>query len=110
MLIATMHFEDEVKDLPKTYHKPEVSEQELTMAKTLIASMDTPFDPAAYQDEYQVKLRQLIEDKVAGKEVVAAASEPHGNVIDLMEALKASIAQQKPDKQKRAPRKKQQGA
>lgn len=101
MMIATMHFEDEIKSLPKAYNKPEVSEQELGMARTLINSMDTPFDPAAYQDEYQVKLRQLIEDKIAGKEVVAATTTETSNVIDLMDALKASIEQTKPEKPKR---------
>ena len=100
MLIATMHFADEIKDIPKAYNRPEVSEQELTMARTLISSMDTPFDPAAYQDEYQAKLRRLIEDKIAGKEVVASATEDKGNVIDLMDALKASIEQAKPGPEK----------
>ena len=101
MLISTMHFADEIKDIPKSYNKPEVSDQELTMARQLIGSMDTPFDATAYHDEYQIKLRQLIEDKIAGKEVVAAAQEGAGNVIDLMEALKASIEQNKPEKPKR---------
>lgn len=100
ILIATMYFEDEIKSLPKTYNKPEVSQQELSMARTLINSMDTPFDPAAYHDEYQVKLRQLIEDKIAGKEVVAPSSGGTDNVIDLMDALQASIAKAKPEPEK----------
>lgn len=107
MLIATMHFEDEVKDIPKSYARPEITEQELAMARLLIDSMDTPFRPEQYHDEYQVKLRQLIEDKIAGKEIVAAEAERSPNVIDLMDALKASIEQNKPDKPKR---RKKQGA
>ena len=95
MLISTMFFADEVKELPKSYHKPEVSDAELNMAKTLISSMNTPFQPEEYQDEFQAKLRELLETKIAGKEVVAAAPEKHGNVIDLMEALKASVENQK---------------
>lgn len=108
VLIATMHFADEIRDIPKSYAKPEVSDQELTMAKTLIGSMDTPFDPEAYHDEYQVKLRKLIEDKIAGKEVVASTEDNKGNVIDLMDALKASIDQAQPEKPKRT--RKKQGA
>lgn len=105
LLISTMHFEDEIKDFPKSYSRPEITDQELTMARPLIASMNVPFDPAAYHDEYQVKLRQMIEDKIAGKEIVAAPQAPKGNVIDLMDALRASIEQQnrpvEPEKSKR---------
>jgi DNA end-binding protein Ku len=53
-------------------------------------------------------LRRLIEDKIAGKEIVAASSEGQNNVIDLMDALKASIEQNKPDKPRRG--RKKQGA
>ena len=102
MLISTIFFADEVKDLPKSYNKPKASDAELNMAKTLINSMDTPFKPQEYQDEFQGKLRELLETKIAGKEVVATPPEEHGNVIDLMEALKASLEQQN----KPAPRKK----
>ena len=95
LLISTMFFEDEVKDLPKSYNKPELGKEELTMAKTLINSMDTPFNPDEYKDEYQEKLRKLIEDKIAGKEIVSAKTGEQGNVINLMDALKASIEQTK---------------
>ena len=68
------------------------------MAKTLIGSMVKPFAPEEYHDEYQAKLRDLISQKIAGKEIVSASSpsdEPKqaGNVIDLMDALKKSIEQ-----------------
>lgn len=91
ILISTMYYADEVKELQKQYAKPEVSEQEMSMAKILINSMDTPFDPAKYKDEYQSKLRALIETKITGQEVVAAEPEDGGKVIDLMEALKKSV-------------------
>lgn len=91
ILISTMFFADEVKEIQKQYIKPEVAEQELDMAKLLINSMDTPFDPSRYKDEYQARLRGLIEAKISGKEVVAAEPESAGKVIDLMDALKASV-------------------
>lgn len=91
ILISTMFYADDIRGLQKQYARPEVSQQELNMAKTLISSMDTPFDPAQYQDEYQIKLRALIETKISGQEVVAAQSEGPAKVIDLMEALKASV-------------------
>ena len=70
------------------------------MARLLITSMDTPFDPALYKDEYQEKLRMLIESKISGKEVVAAKTEGPVKVIDLMEALKASVEKAKKEKEK----------
>lgn len=81
------------------------------MAKALIESMVKPFEPSLYKDEYQERLRQLIEDKISGKEIVAAKPEAGGNVIDLMEALQRSIEQSggKPTK-KKTTTKKQQGA
>jgi len=96
LLISTMFYDDDIKDLPKSYNKPALSEAEFDMAKTLINSMNTPFNPSEYQDEYQVKLRELLETKIAGKEIVAAKSEKPSNVISLMDALKASIEQNKP--------------
>ena len=98
VLISTMFYADDIKELQKQYNKPAVSDQELNMAKTLINSMDTPFDPSKYKDEYQVKLHELIETKISGKEIVAAEPESAGKVIDLMDALKASVEKAQKEK------------
>jgi len=98
ILISTMFYADDIKELQKQYNKPDISDQELNMAKTLINSMDTPFDPSKYKDEYQVKLKELVETKISGKEVVAAEPQGAGKVIDLMEALKASVEKAKKEK------------
>ena len=95
ILISKMFFEDEIKALPKSYNKPELSEAELTMANALINSMVTPFNPEEYKDEYQIKLRELLETKISGEEIVAPKSESPSNIINLMDALKASIEQNK---------------
>jgi len=111
ILISKMFYEDEIKDLPKSYNKPELSEVELSMANNLINSMITPFNPAEYKDEYQIKLRGLLETKISGQDIVAARSEAPSNIINLMDALKASIEQNKvkeapkpKSKQKRTPK------
>lgn len=109
ILIEKMFYSDEIKEIPKDYTKPELNEAELTMAKTLIGSMDRAFDPAAYKDEYQERLRELIAKKIAGQEIVAPVAEKQNNVIDLMDALKASIEQSAP-KPKRGRPKKDKGA
>jgi DNA end-binding protein Ku len=95
MLISTMFYSNEIKELQKSYATPEIAEAELAMAKTLINTMNTPFDPSKYEDEYQSKLKDLIETKIAGKEVVAEQPEQANNVISLMDALKASVEQNK---------------
>ena len=93
--------------MPKEPAKPELAESELTMAKTLIESMVKPFEPAQYHDEYQARLKQIIEDKIAGKEIVEVPKERTDNVIDLMVALEASLQQIQDDKpKKRTTRKK----
>ncbi len=99
ILISTMFYADDIKGLQKPYAKSEVSLPELKMAKILINSMDTPFDPASYKDEYQSKLRELIESKISGKEVVAPESEGESKVIDIMEALKASVEKVQKEKE-----------
>jgi DNA end-binding protein Ku len=111
ILIEKMFYQDEIKEIPKSYVKPELNEGELSMAKTLIESMVKPFEPSLYKDEYQERLRQLIEDKISGKEIVAAKPEAGGNVIDLMEALQRSIEQSDgKSAKKKTTTKKQQGA
>ncbi len=101
VLISTMFFQDEVRDLPKTYPKTEPQKAEMDMARLLINAMDTPFNPEEYHDEYQVKLRALIETKIAGREVTAPRPEGTGNVINLMDALKASVEKaRKPEAEK----------
>lgn len=99
ILISTMFYADDIKEFPKQYARPDISDQELNMAKTLINSMDTPFDPSKYKDEYQVKLKELVEAKISGKEVVAAQPQGADKVIDLMEALKASVEKAQKDKE-----------
>lgn len=99
ILISTMFYAEDIKELKKQYVKTEVSEQELNMAKVLINSMDTPFNPEKYKDEYQTRLRALIETKISGKEIVATESDSSVKVIDLMEALKASVENAKKGKE-----------
>jgi DNA end-binding protein Ku len=69
-----------------------VTAEERKLTDTLIdASTISDFDLAAYEDEYTVTLRELIEAKVEGKEIVAAPEPEEPKVINLMEALKASV-------------------
>lgn len=107
MLFQTMFYKDEIKDIPKSYTKQEISDAEMKMAKTLIESMVQPFEPEKYHDKYQEKLKEMIAQKISGEEIVVE-KESLGNVVDLMEALKLSVEntkQTKPTATKKAPRK-----
>lgn len=78
---------------------PEIKPNELNLAKQIIAqiSSDT-FIPEKYKDEVSEKMMKLIEKKVEGHEITESAEAPlQGKVIDLMEALKASLGLDKKD-------------
>jgi DNA end-binding protein Ku len=74
--------------------KPTIEADELKLAKTLIeASTSKTLDFAKYKDLYTQKLTQLIEAKVAGKEIVSAPVHEQAHIINLMDALRQSVAQ-----------------
>lgn len=95
ILVETLFFAEEVKETPKELGHPQVQEAELTMAKTLINAMVQPFQPEQYHDEYKAKLWEIIKKKIQGKEITAPAENIQVNVIDIMEALKQSLARVK---------------
>lgn len=100
LALETMRFADEVVSSESLSDVPreglDVGERELTMARQLINSLSTDFDPAKYHDEYRKRVLELIERKAEGQQVVAqpAPKEP-AKVINLMEALEASLAASK---------------
>ena len=72
--------------------KVEIAPEEKKLVKTLIdAQTSKKFDFSKYKDAYTEKLTQLIEAKVAGKEIVAAQPQEHAHIINLMDALKQSV-------------------
>ncbi len=93
ILVETLFFHDEVKAMPREPAHPELSESELKMAKTLINNMVQSFNPEEYHDEYQIRLREIIEAKINGQEVTQAPSEEPSNIINIMDALEASLKQ-----------------
>ena len=91
-----LHFQAEVRDLKDLgVEAAPVSEPELKLARQLIDDLGAKrFDPNEYADEHKARVQAAIQRKVDGKEVSLAegpVSAKGGNVIDLMEALRASI-------------------
>jgi DNA end-binding protein Ku len=80
-------FEDDVQEV-------ELSADEMKLTKMLTDAMaDDRFDVGAYTDDYAEQMRKLVEAKVAGREVVEPPEEPAPRIINLVEALKRSIAE-----------------
>lgn len=82
----------------------DVGREELKLAETLIdASTAEEFDWSKYEDRYTERLRTLIEAKVQGKELVAPPTSEEPQVINLMDALRQSVARAKPKKRRGGP-------
>jgi DNA end-binding protein Ku len=96
LVMHQLHFKAEVRDLKDLgIEAAPVSEPELKLARQLIDHLGAKrFDPNEYVDEHRARVEAAIQRKVDGKEVSLAegpVSAKGGNVIDLMEALRASI-------------------
>jgi DNA end-binding protein Ku len=101
LVLATMLFADEVVGTEEL-EIPEIeepSQKELTMARQLIESLSTEFEPERYHDDYREKVLEMIEQKAKGNEIVTQpeAEEP-APVVDLMAALEASLAKARGEK------------
>jgi DNA end-binding protein Ku len=92
IIAKTLFYQDEVVSVPKQLPPVDLSEAELTMAKSLVNSLTGPFDSAAYKDEYQERLRDAILQKIRGEDIVSVDTSAPSNVIDLMEALQRTLA------------------
>lgn len=98
LVLETMHYHDEVAEVSELElpdRKTSVNDRERELAVQIIESMATTFEPERYKDEYREQLEELIQQRAAGVEETAlqeAPPEPGGKVIDLMEALKKSLA------------------
>jgi len=96
ILSHTMYYQDEIRQVDEFRTDTSlVKDKELAMAKMLISSLEADFEPQKYHDQYRENLHKMIEDKIEGKKVVAAPTEHVAPVIDIMEALKKSLAEKR---------------
>ena len=96
LCLETMLFGDEVVSPSEIDGIPdsgiEISEKELDMAKMLVETSASDFEPDRYRDEYRDRVMAMIEAKAAGQTFEAPKSEEPAKVVDLMAALEASLA------------------
>lgn len=95
LVMQQLRYDDEVKklgDIP--IPEATVTDAELALANQFIGALAKPrFDIAAYHDEYRERLRELLDKKVKGEAIeLTPMPQPQAKVVDLMEALKASLA------------------
>jgi DNA end-binding protein Ku len=93
LTLHTMYFNNEIRSVSEYGHtKAEVKQEEIRLARELVENLSTHFKPERYHDEYQGKLRALLDAKLKGKKVSIATEQKMAPVIDMMEALKQSLA------------------
>ena len=93
-VLETMYWPDEIRaaEFGDVKVDAKVRPQELEMAKTLIENLTSEWSPEEFTDEYREALLRIVEAKIAGEEIEMVEAEPTAKVVDLMEALKASVA------------------
>jgi DNA end-binding protein Ku len=95
--VRSMGAIDELKLVPA-----KIRPDEIKLARQVIGNFETEGDLTQYRDEYQDELRRIIDAKVAGREVVAAAEEAPPKVVNLMDALRQSLERVSANKKRAA--------
>jgi DNA end-binding protein Ku len=95
-----------VRKPEKVNGKARLQKAEVDMAKTLVENLSGDFNPEKYDDTYRKELLDLIRKKAKGAKLPEPAEEEEGEVVDLMEALRASVKETKKGKKRRKPARK----
>jgi DNA end-binding protein Ku len=102
LTLETMYFADEVRETPEEIGgllTREVRGRELALAKQLIESMTTDWEPENYTDTYREQVEELIGRKRRGEEIITEeAPRAESNVVDLTEVLRRSMEQARQDR------------
>ena len=104
LVLNTLHWPDEIRST-EDLNLPDdvkVSPAEIKMAESLVGMMAMQFDPSDFKDEYKQAVQKIADAKVEGREDLVEVSEPEAEtaVVDLMAALKASVARAKEEERK----------
>ncbi|HSP08848.1 MAG TPA: Ku protein [Candidatus Dormibacteraeota bacterium] len=94
LLMNTLHWPDEIRStegLKGLDGDVKINPKELEMAKALIESLADSFDPSRYKDEYREAVMKVVQAKIEGEVIEVPAAPQPAKVMDLMEALRASV-------------------
>src|SRR5258706_11885976 len=94
MVLHPLYYPNELHEANRTAPKSatKLPPKEVELAKSLVEHLAGPFKPSEFHDSYRENIERLIEQKEKGKPVSATAQPKRAPVIDLMEALKRSLA------------------
>ena len=97
LTLHTMYFANEIREAPGygSVDHVKLAPQEIKLAEQLVSALAEPFDPKKYHDDYQERLKALIEARQKGEDIAAAPRPKLAPVIDIMEALKRSLAEKR---------------
>jgi DNA end-binding protein Ku len=107
LALETLFFAEDVRsraDIEESVGETDVKNAELDLARQVIESISGEFDPEEFRNDYRDELRGMLEAKLAGQEITRPAPPPETPVVDLMEALKASVAETKKKPAARKPK------
>lgn len=95
LMLHTMFYPEEVREVPefRLDESVTVRPQEVELAEKLVQGLAAEFDPSKYHDEYQDRVKKMIEAKREGQPVEAGAPKRRAPVIDLMQALQKSLGE-----------------
>ena len=93
-VLETMYWPDEIReaDLGGVDVTSKIRSNELEMAQTLIENLTAEWNPTEFKYDYREALLRIVEAKINGEEIEVVEPEPTAKVVDLMDALKASVA------------------
>lgn len=93
LVLETMYWPDEIRqaEFEELSERPEIREEEVQMAKMIIDNLTAEFDPAAWTDSSRQAIEELARKKVEGEEIIAPDMPEPTKVIDLLDALRASV-------------------
>lgn len=94
LLVTTLRYASEVRDEQDYFDDiktPKISKDMVELASHILNKMAAHFDPTKFEDEYENALKDLVQQKAAGKTIKAPEPAERGNVINLMDALRQSL-------------------
>ena len=102
LMLHTMFFSDEIQQVQVKTGSEKFSPKELKLAGQLIDTLSAKFDPKKFHDEYKTNLQKLIDQKQKGERVTVSKSEKPAAVVNILEALRKSLAENKSEAKPKA--------